>query len=61
MSTPGAGPLAMVDPIASCAGEMAGFEVPWTVVFAGLSKIAAGKIEKFVLRERAKALGEASG
>jgi fatty-acyl-CoA synthase len=35
---------------------MAGFKVPKTVVFGELPKTSTGKIQKFVLRERAKQL-----
>ncbi len=39
--------------IAFCRTNMAGFKVPRTVVFGPLPKTATGKIQKFVLRERA--------
>ncbi len=39
-----------------CRGRMAHFKAPRTVVFGALPKTATGKIQKFVLRERAKAL-----
>ncbi|MGH6719044.1 MAG: AMP-binding protein, partial [Alphaproteobacteria bacterium] len=42
--------------IAFCRGRMAHFKAPRTVVFGPLPKTATGKIQKFVLRERAKAL-----
>jgi fatty-acyl-CoA synthase len=35
---------------------MAHFKVPKTVVFGPLPKTSTGKIQKFVLREQAKAL-----
>jgi len=35
---------------------MAHFKVPKTVVFGSLPKTSTGKIQKFVLRERAKTL-----
>jgi fatty-acyl-CoA synthase len=43
--------------IAFCRDHMAGFKVPKTVVFGPLPKTATGKIQKFVLRQRAKELG----
>ncbi|MBL6846237.1 MAG: acyl-CoA synthetase [Planktomarina sp.] len=43
--------------IAFCRDSMAKFKVPKTVVFDDLPKTSTGKIQKFVLRERAKALG----
>ena len=45
------------DIIAFCREHLARFKVPRTVVFAALPKTSTGKIQKFVLRERAK--GEA--
>ena len=39
-----------------CRGQMAGFKRPRSVVFGPLPKTSTGKIQKFVLRERAKAL-----
>lgn len=42
--------------IAFCRNEMAGFKVPKTVVFGELPRTSTGKIQKFVLRERARAL-----
>ena len=41
-----------------CRANMAGFKVPRTVVFGPLPKTSTGKIQKFVLRERARELGE---
>jgi fatty-acyl-CoA synthase len=37
-----------------CRGQMARFKAPRTVVFGELPKTATGKIQKFVLREKAK-------
>jgi fatty-acyl-CoA synthase len=37
---------------------MAGFKIPRTVVFGPLPKTATGKIQKYVLRERARTLSE---
>jgi fatty-acyl-CoA synthase len=42
--------------IAFCRGHLAGFKIPKTVVFGPLPKTSTGKIQKFVLREQAKAL-----
>jgi len=40
-----------------CRDRMARFKVPRTIVFGSLPKTSTGKIQKFVLREQAKALG----
>ena len=45
------------DIISFCKNNMAGFKVPKTVLFGPLPKTSTGKIQKFVLREQAKALG----
>ena len=42
--------------IAWCRERLAGFKVPRTVVFGELPKTSTGKIQKHLLRERAKAL-----
>jgi fatty-acyl-CoA synthase len=42
------------DIIAFCRGHMAHYKAPRTVVFGPLPKTSTGKIQKFVLRERAK-------
>ena len=39
-----------------CRANMAHFKAPKTVVFGELPKTSTGKIQKFVLRERARAL-----
>jgi fatty-acyl-CoA synthase len=44
------------DVIEFCKNEMARFKVPKTVVFGDLPKTSTGKIQKFVLRDRAKAI-----
>ena len=44
------------DVIAFCRGRMPGFKTPKTVVFGPLPKTSTGKMQKFVLRERARAL-----
>ena len=43
--------------IAFCRDNMARFKVPKTVVFDELPKTSTGKIQKFVLRDRARVLG----
>jgi fatty-acyl-CoA synthase len=42
------------DVIAFLRGEIARYKVPRHVVFGALPKTSTGKIQKFVLRERAK-------
>ncbi len=44
------------DILAFCREHMAGFKVPAHVVFGPLPKTSTGKIQKFVLREKARAL-----
>lgn len=44
------------DIISFCREHMAGFKVPRTVIFSLLPKTSTGKIQKYVLRDRAKAL-----
>ncbi len=44
------------DVISFCRDHLAGFKVPKTVVFTQLPKTSTGKIQKFVLRDMAKAL-----
>jgi len=53
---PDAGPLGADEIIAWCRGHIAHFKVPRAVVFGPLPKTSTGKIQKFVLRERAKSL-----
>ncbi len=45
--------------IAFCREHMAHFKAPRTVVFGPLPKTSTGKMQKFVLRERARALAGA--
>jgi fatty-acyl-CoA synthase len=52
--TADAEPTSAEDIIAYCRAHMAGFKVPRTVVFGPLPKTSTGKIQKFVLRERAR-------
>jgi fatty-acyl-CoA synthase len=40
--------------VAHCREHLAGFKVPKKVIFGELPKTSTGKIQKFVLRERAK-------
>ncbi|MFZ5792296.1 MAG: acyl-CoA synthetase [Pseudomonadota bacterium] len=47
--------------VAFCREHLAHYKVPRTVVFGPLPKTSTGKVQKFVLRERAKALGEGAG
>ncbi len=42
------------DIIAHCRAHLAAYKLPRTVVFAELPKTSTGKIQKYVLRERAK-------
>ena len=42
--------------IAFCRERLARFKVPRTVVFGPLPKTSTGKMQKFVLREQARAL-----
>ncbi|MEL6877577.1 MAG: acyl-CoA synthetase [Pseudomonadota bacterium] len=46
--------------IAFCRERLAGFKRPRSVVFGPLPKTSTGKVQKFVLRERAAQLGEMS-
>jgi fatty-acyl-CoA synthase len=56
MLKPGAAPVSEQEVIDFCRHEMAHYKVPRTVVFGVLPKTSTGKIQKFLLRERAKAL-----
>jgi fatty-acyl-CoA synthase len=51
---PGAEPVSAEDIVAWCREYLAGFKVPKTVVFGPLPKTSTGKIQKFLLRERAR-------
>ena len=51
---PDAGALTEAAVIAWCRTEMAHFKAPRTVIFGPLPKTSTGKIQKFVLRDRAK-------
>ncbi|MGH7905396.1 MAG: acyl-CoA synthetase [Candidatus Binataceae bacterium] len=41
-----------------CRAKIAGFKVPRTIVFCELPKTATGKVQKFILRDRARELAE---
>ena len=60
MPKPGAGELTAGEVIAFCRANLAHFKVPRTVVFGELPKTSTGKIQKFVLRERARGLTRTS-
>ncbi|HUH92997.1 MAG TPA: acyl-CoA synthetase [Casimicrobiaceae bacterium] len=53
---PDAAAVTAQEVIAWCRERLAHFKVPRTVVFGALPKTSTGKIQKFVLRERAKSL-----
>jgi fatty-acyl-CoA synthase len=52
----GAGSVAEEDIVAWCREHLARFKVPRTVVFGELPKTSTGKIQKFLLRQRAREL-----
>jgi fatty-acyl-CoA synthase len=54
---PGAPSLSDAEIIEYCRAHLAHFKCPKTIVFSELPKTATGKVQKFVLRERARALG----
>ena len=53
---PEAAPITAEDVIAWCREHLAHFKAPHAVVFGPLPKTSTGKIQKYVLRERAKAV-----
>jgi len=53
---PGAEPVTAEEIIAYCRTRLAGFKVPKTVVFGPLTKTSTGKVQKNLLRERAREL-----
>lgn len=53
---PGQGSTREADIIHWCREHLAGFKVPKTVIFGELPKTSTGKIQKYVLRDQAKAL-----
>ena len=58
MLKPGAGAVSAETIFIWCRQHLAHFKVPRTVVFGPLPKTATGKIQKFVLREAARTMGE---
>jgi fatty-acyl-CoA synthase len=52
----GSGEVSPDEIIGWCREHLARFKVPRTIVFSALPKTSTGKIQKFVLREQAKAL-----
>jgi fatty-acyl-CoA synthase len=52
----GSSPVTDKEVIAFCRERMARFKVPKTIVFGSLPKTSTGKIQKFVLRDQARAL-----
>ena len=52
----GAAPVSEAELIAFCRDGMAHFKAPKTVVFGPLPKTSTGKVQKYLLRERANAL-----
>ncbi|MFQ5785723.1 MAG: acyl-CoA synthetase, partial [Alphaproteobacteria bacterium] len=52
----GSDAVSEADLIAFCRDNLAHFKTPKTVVFGPLPKTSTGKVQKYVLRERAKAL-----
>jgi fatty-acyl-CoA synthase len=56
-----AGDLSAEEVIDFCRSNMARFKAPRTVVFGPLPKTSTGKIQKYLLRDRAKSLGAAVG
>ena len=55
---PDAPPVGADDIIAFCRDNMAHFKIPRTVVFGPLPKTSTGKIQKYVLRERANEIAK---
>jgi fatty-acyl-CoA synthase len=53
---PGAAPVSSEEILAWCREHLAHYKLPRTVVFGELPKTSTGKIQKFVLRERARSL-----
>jgi fatty-acyl-CoA synthase len=51
---PGAPQPAVEDIVAHCRQHLAAYKVPRHVVFGEVPKTSTGKIQKFVLRERAQ-------
>ncbi len=53
---PDAGEVSAADIIALCRANLAHYKAPSSVVFGPLPKTSTGKIQKYALRERAKAV-----
>jgi len=53
----GASPVTEQDLIAHCRAHLANYKVPKTVIFGPLPRTSTGKVQKYVLRERAAELG----
>ncbi|MEP5767911.1 MAG: acyl-CoA synthetase, partial [Nisaea sp.] len=53
---PGAGEVGVEEVTEWCREHMASFKAPRTIVFGDLPKTSTGKIQKFVLRDKAKDL-----
>src|SRR5258706_1780630 len=56
VAKPGAGEVSVEEIIAWCREHLAHYKVPRTVVFGELPKTSTGKIQKFLLRDRAREL-----
>ena len=48
--------LTVEELISYCREEMAGFKIPKKVVFGPIDKTSTGKVQKYLLRERAEAV-----
>jgi fatty-acyl-CoA synthase len=55
MLKPEASPVSDAEIIAWCRERLAHFKAPKTVVFGPLPKTSTGKVQKYVLRDKAKA------
>ncbi|HEY7697739.1 MAG TPA: acyl-CoA synthetase, partial [Vicinamibacteria bacterium] len=53
---PGSPPLEAAEILEFCRQHLARFKVPKAVVFGELPKTSTGKVQKYVLRERARGL-----
>jgi len=58
---PEAGEMTAAEVIAYCRSQMAHFKAPKTVIFGPLPKTSTGKIQKYLLREKARALAPGEG
>ncbi len=56
----GAPPVTEQDLIAHCRMHLAHYKVPKTVIFGPLPRTTPGKVQKYVLRDRAAELGSLS-